>query len=590
MSRSSRRRTLVVACAMMTVGACTMRPATDQSNPARTDVAATRTGPAFPPEWRFPAGSRTAVVAPSAMVASNSVAATDAGVEILRAGGNAVDAAVAVGFALAVAYPEAGNLGGGGYMVIHKADGTTAALDYREIAPLAATRNMYVDASGTLTNRSVLGHLASGVPGAVAGMTEALRAHGTMSLADAMAPAIRLAEEGFVVDSALAASLMAAQGLISRFAGKDAWLPGGVAPAVGTRFRQPVLARTLRHIASRGAEGFYRGPVADSIVAEMRRGGGIITAADLERYKPVWRQPLRTGYRGYTLLTMPPSSSGGITISETLNILETFPSVPRWGSAAYVHRIASAYQLAFIDRNARLADPDFVAVPIAELTSKEYARGLAARIRPDRATPTTVLGGVGREGNETTHYSVVDRFGNAVATTTTINELYGSGVYIPGAGIFMNNEMDDFSAQPGTANLFGLVQGEQNAIAPGKRMLSAMSPTIVLDSAGRVLLVLGSRGGPRIITSTSQVILNILDHRMSLADAMSAPRFHHQALPDTVRYERNGFSAALRDSLAAMGHGLTTYPSSGLVVAVMRVRGGWEGMVDPRSAGGARGY
>ena len=322
----------------------------------------------------------------------------------------------------------------------------------------------------------------------------------------------------------------------------------------------------------------------------MRRGGGIITAEDLQRYKPVWREPLRTTYRGHTLLTMPPSSSGGITISETLNILETFPTVPPFGSAAYVHRVASAYQLAFIDRNAKIADPAFVEVPIAELTSKDYARMLAAKIRSDSATPTRVLTGGRREGTQTTHYSVVDRFGNAVATTTTINELYGSGVYIPGAGIFMNNEMDDFSAQPGTANLFGLVQGEQNAIAPGKRMLSAMSPTIVLDSAGRVKLVLGSRGGPRIITSTSQVILNVIDHRMSLADAMSAPRFHHQALPDTVRYERGGFGPALIDSLRAMGHGLSTYPSSGLVVAIMRVPGGWQGMVDPRSAGLAAGY
>ena len=546
--------------------------------------------PVFPAEWRFPAGSRRAASAPSAMVASNSTDATRAGVEILRKGGNAVDAAVAVGFALAVAYPEAGNLGGGGYMVIHKADGTTAAIDYREIAPLAATRNMYVDASGKLTEASVVGHLASGVPGAVAGMAEALRAHGTMSLADVIAPAIRLAEEGFIIDSAQAASLQGARGLISRFAGKDVWYPNGAVPAVGARFRQPALARTLRLIAERGADGFYRGPVADSIVAEMRRGGGIITAQDLAGYKPIWRDPLRTTYRGHTLLTMPPSSSGGITISETLNILETFPTVPRFGSTAWVHRLASAYQLAFIDRNSKLADPGFVQVPIAELTSKDYARRLAARIRPDSATRTSVLSATGREGTQTTHYSVVDSLGNAVATTTTINELYGSGVYIPGAGFFMNNEMDDFSAQPGTANLFGLVQGEQNAIAPGKRMLSAMSPTIVLDSAGRVKLVLGSRGGPRIITSTSQVILNVLDHRMSLADAMSAPRFHHQALPDTVRYERGGFGPALLDSLRAMGHGLSTYPSSGLVIAIMRVPGGWQGMVDPRSAGLAAGY
>jgi gamma-glutamyltranspeptidase/glutathione hydrolase len=379
--------------------------------------------------------------------------------------------------------------------------------------------------------------------------------------------------------------------LIERFAGKDIWLPNGAPLKMGERVTQPALARTLELIAAHGAAGFYTGPVADAIVDEMQRGGGIITRDDLARYKPVWRTPLRTTYRGYTLLTMPPSSSGGITITETLNILETFPTTPAFGTAEWTHRVASAFQLAFIDRNSKLADPDFIAVPIAELTSKEYATRLAAKIQRDRATPTRQLTGTGaNEGNETTHYSVVDRFGNAVATTTTINELFGSGVFVPGAGIFLNNEMDDFSAQPGTPNLFGLVQGEQNAIAPGKRMLSAMSPTIVLDRNGDVLLVLGGRGGPRIITSTSQVILNVLDQKMTLADAMSAPRFHHQALPDTLRYERGGFDPSLIASLQGMGYALNPYPSPGTVVAIMRVRGGWEGMIDPRSAGGAMGY
>ena len=548
-----------------------------------------RVTPTFPSSWRFPTGAR-ASFAPKAMIASNSSAATDAGAEILRRGGNAIDAAVAVGFALAVSYPEAGNLGGGGYMVIRKADGTVATLDYREVAPLAATRDMYVDASGTLTGGSVVGHLASGVPGAVAGMTEALRAHGTMALADVVAPAIRLAESGVVVDSALSASLGNAKDLISRFSGGTVWLPNGQAPPVGTVIRQPALARTLRLIAAKGADGFYRGETANSIVAEMRRGKGIITNADLEVYKPKWRDPLRTTYRGYTLLTMPPSSSGGITISETLNILETFDGVPAYGTAAWFHRLASAYQLAFIDRNAKLADPDFVQVPIVELTSKDYARTLASKIRPDSALRTEAVTGATREGTQTTHYSVVDSLGNAVATTTTINELYGSGVFIPGAGIFMNNEMDDFTSQPGTPNLFGLVQGEQNAIAPGKRMLSAMSPTIVLDLAGDVLLVLGSRGGPRIISSTSQVILNVIDHHMTLADAMSAPRIHHQALPDTLRHERDGLTPEVHRALTDTGHRLATYPSPGLVMAVMRVRDGWQGMIDPRSFGKAAGH
>jgi gamma-glutamyltranspeptidase/glutathione hydrolase len=287
---------------------------------------------------------------------------------------------------------------------------------------------------------------------------------------------------------------------------------------------------------------------------------------------------------------MPPSSSGGVTITETLNILETFPTLPPYGTAAYEHLLGSAYQRAFIDRNAKLADPDFVPVPVAELTSKEYARRLAATIRPAAATPTPQLAGTMSEGMETTHYSVVDAQGNAVATTTTINSLYGSGVYIPGAGFFMNDEMDDFAARPGKPNMFGLVQGEANAIAPGKRMLSAMSPTIVLDPAGQLLLVVGGRGGPRIITSTSQVILNVIDHRMSLADAMAAPRIHHQALPDTLRYERNGFRPEVLDSLRAMGHAVAAGSATGVEAAIMRVRGGWEGMFDPRSFGGAVGY
>ena len=550
-----------------------------------------RSAPAFPTEWRFPSGSRSAVTAPSAMVASNSPAASQAGVEILRKGGNAIDAAVAVGFAMAVTYPEAGNIGGGGYMVIRLADGTTAALDYREVAPLRATRNMYVDSAGRLTGASLVGHLASGVPGVVSGLIEALRAHGSMPLAEVVEPAIRLARDGFVVDSALAASLAAARGLIGRFDGAGTWYPGGNVPAVGTTFRQPALARTLERIAARGREGFYRGPVADAIVTEMRRGGGIITHEDLATYQPVWRTPLRTTYRGHTLLTMPPSSSGGVTISESLNVLETWDTVPAFGSATWVHRLASAYQLAFIDRNAKIADPDFVRVPLEQLTSKAYARSLRALIDPARHTPTqTLTSRTPREGSNTTHYSIVDARGNAVATTTTINELYGSGVFVGEAGFFLNNEMDDFTSQPGTPNLFGLVQGEQNAIAPRKRMLSAMSPTIVLDSAGSVLLVLGSRGGPRIITSTSQVILNVIDHRMTLADAMSAPRWHHQALPDTLRHEVGGLSPGARDSLVLMGHSLGTYGSPGLVVAIMRGAGGWEGMVDPRSAGSVVGY
>jgi gamma-glutamyltranspeptidase/glutathione hydrolase len=325
----------------------------------------------------------------------------------------------------------------------------------------------------------------------------------------------------------------------------------------------------------------------------MRRGGGIITVEDMRRYQPVWREAIRSTYRGYTLLTMPPSSSGGVTITETMNVLETVPSMPPFGSAQYFHLLGSAYQRAFVDRNEALADPAFAVVPTARLTSKEYARGLAATIGENRATPTAVIESklrTLREGTQTTHYSVVDGAGNAVATTTTINGLFGSGVWVRGAGFFLNNEMDDFAAQPGTPNQFGLVQGEVNAVQPGKRPLSAMSPTIVLDPNGELLLVIGGRGGPRIITATSQIILNVIDHRMNLADAMSAPRIHHQALPDSLRYERHGLLQSTLDSLTAMGYGLAPVGTVAEAHGVMRVKGGWEGFVDPRTSGGALGY
>jgi gamma-glutamyltranspeptidase/glutathione hydrolase len=518
------------------------------------------------------------------MVASDAPLGSAAGVEILKRGGNAVDAAVAVGFAIAVAYPEAGNIGGGGYMVIHMADGRAAAIDYREIAPLAATRDMYLDASGKLTDKSIVGPLASGVPG------EALAKYGTMSLADVMAPAIRYAEAGIVVDSALANSIRNNEKLIAAFDGRSVFLPNGAPIRAGTTLRQPALARSLRAIAAHGRSAFYEGPIAESWTTELRKAGGIITMADLKAYKPVWRDPVRSTYRGYTLFTMPPSSSGGVTITETMNILEGYESLPAFGSAGWAHLLGSAYQRAFVDRNEKLADPAFVKVPIAQLTDKGYAAKLRKTIGPMRATPTSTLNTAIREGMETTHYSVVDEKGNAVATTTTLNNLYGSGVYLSSAGFFLNDEMDDFAAQPGTPNMFGLVQGEANAIQPGKRMLSAMSPTIVLDRGGSLLLVVGSRGGPRIITSTSEVVLNVLDYKMTLADAMSAPRLHHQALPDSLYFERDGVTSAVADSLRAMGYGVSSGRGIGLVNAIMRSRGVYEGVSDPRSSGRPIGY
>jgi gamma-glutamyltranspeptidase/glutathione hydrolase len=551
--------------------------------------AGDRRQPNFPAAWPYKAG-RAAVFGAHAMVASDAPLASQAGVEILQRGGNAVDAAVAVGFAMAVVFPEAGNIGGGGYMVIRLADGRTAAIDYREIAPLAATRDMYLDEAGKLTNKSVIGPLASGVPGAVAGLTAVLAKYGTMPLKDVMAPAIRLAEEGFVVDSALARSFRNAARLIGEFNGAAVFMPNGQPLTVGTRLIQADLGRTLHRVADRGAPGFYSGETAKLIADEMRRDGGIITEQDLGRYQPVWRDAITSTYRGYTLLTMPPSSSGGVVVTETLNILENATSVPAFGTTMYAHVLGSAYQRAFVDRNEKLADPAFASVPMRQLTDKAYARKLYATIGDGRATPTATVAKTMGEGMETTHYSVADANGNAVATTTTLNALYGSGVYVQGGGFFLNDEMDDFAAAPGKPNMFGLVQGEANAIQPGKRMLSAMSPTIVLDRDGGLLLIVGSRGGPRIITSTSQVILNVLDQHMILSDAVSAPRIHHQALPDSLAYERQGLSTAVVDSLRRMGYGIQAISGVGLINAIMKVKGGYEGMSDPRSSGRPVGY
>jgi gamma-glutamyltranspeptidase/glutathione hydrolase len=542
---------------------------------------------AFPSQWRFKAGEQ-GTFAKTAVVASNSALASEAGDEIMRAGGNAVDGAVATGFALAVTFPVAGNLGGGGYLVIRMADGRPAAVDYREVAPLAATRDMYLGPDGALTKESVVGYRASGVPGAVAGMSAALAKFGKKSLREVLQPAIRLADEGFVVDSTLFLSLRGSRDYIERFDGKGVFYRDGQPLQPGTRFRQPALARTLRLIADQGADAFYKGEVADSLVAGMKRGGGIITKEDLARYKPEIREPIKSTYRGYTLYTMPPSSSGGVTITETLNILEAYDSLPTFGSAGYSHILASAYQRAFIDRNAKLGDPAFVQVPLEKLTSKTYARELQKTIMPNRATPTPELEHTIADGMHTTHYSVVDGAGNAVATTTTINNGYGSGVYLTGPGFFMNDEMDDFAAQPGKPNMFGLVQGEQNAIAPGKRMLSAMSPTIVTDRSGSLLLVVGAAGGPRIITATSQVILNVIQNHMTLADAMRAPRLHHQALPDTIRFETAGLTPAVVDSLRAMGWAVEAVRASANVNAIMRSTGGWVAVTEPRDRGPSR--
>jgi gamma-glutamyltranspeptidase/glutathione hydrolase len=581
-----KRPTALILLASLSLHAC--RPAATPT-PAPQPQTDARYSGTFSGGFRFPE-AREASFGEQAMVASNSDLASQAGLEILRAGGNAMDAAVAVGFALAVTYPFAGNIGGGGFMVIRMADGRTAAIDYREIAPLAATRDMFVDASGKLTDKSVVGHLASGVPGAVAGMDAALQRFGTMSLAQVMAPAIRLARDGFTVDSSLYRSLSGAKQRLCRFEGCATFFPAGETVAPGATLVQSDLARSLQLIAERGPDAFYEGPVGDSLVAEMQRGGGIITREDLAAYVPKWREPVVSTYRGYTLITMPPASSGGITMTESFNILEEFAPLPAFGSAEYTHLLAEAFRRAFIDRNAKLADADFVPVPRDELVSKAYAKTLAAQISRTQASKTPAFTAARPEPEHTTHYSVVDGKGNAVATTTTINGGYGSAVWVRGGGFFMNNEMDDFAAQPGTPNMFGLVQGEANAVQPGKRMLSAMSPTIVLDKDGSVLLVVGAAGGPTIITAVAQVILNVIEHGMTLADAMRAPRMHHQSLPDQIRVESVGFDPRMIDGLRAMGHEVVTQQGIANVNAIMRVKGGWHGVKEPRGSGLAVGY
>ncbi len=524
------------------------------------------------------------------MVAAGNVIASRIGVEVLKRGGNAIDAAVAVGFAMAVVDPEAGNIGGGGFMTIRMANGSVHFLDFREQAPALATRDMFLDSLGRATDRSRRGHLASATPGSVLGLYEAHRQFGVLAFRDLVEPAIQLARDGFVVDAKRSRSIRGDSALLaSNPASTAIFLPGGRVPAPGDTLRQPDLARTLEAIRDHGADGFYRGWVADSLVAEMQRGGGLISHEDLARYRVIWRAPVTLHYRGYTIYSAPPPSSGGLTMGMMFNVLAGWPQLPAFGSAGLLHLELETMRRAYVQRNSVMADPAFVDNHEARLLSSALADSLRASIDPGHATPTLAAAGVTGTGS-TTHYSVVDAAGNAVATTTTINDLFGSGVTVSGAGFLLNDIMDDFTAAPGRPNSWGLIQGEQNAVAPWKRPLSSMSPSIVLDPDGRLLLVLGSRGGATIITQVYHVIANVIDHHMQLGDAVSAPRLHHQALPDMARVDRDGFRPAVLDSLRAMGHELRVAGVGGDVEAIMRVKGGWEGVSDPRSGGGAAGY
>jgi len=587
----SRLRPLLVAPLLLAAchgGQPAATPAPSSATPGAVSATpVTRRSP-FPDGWTLPARTRS-LAAPTAVVTAGNVIASEVGRDILRRGGNAVDAAVATGFAMAVVDPEAGNIGGGGFMLIRQADGQAFLLDYRERAPASATRDMFVGPDSQPTEKSRVGHLAAGVPGSVAGMLEAHRRFGTLPLATLINPAIALARDGFVLDSMRSARIRGDSAKLVLFpASVRSFLPGGRVPAVGERLVQRDLARTLEAIRDHGADGFYHGWVADSLVAEMQRGGGLITHEDLAGYRPIWREPVMVPYRGYTIVGAPPASSGGVTMGMMLNVLQSSGTLPPFGSAATLHLYAEAMRRAFVLRNRYVADPAFRQVPVQWLLSPQVADSLRASIDPAHSTPLAALTSAGT--GQTTHYSVVDAQGTAVSTTTTINDLYGCGVTVSGAGFLLNDEMDDFSTNPNQPNSWGMVEGSPNVVEGGKRPLSSMTPTIVVDPQGNTLLVLGSRGGPTIITQVFQVVVNVIDHHMALVDAVAAPRVHHQARPDRLGVDRGGFLPAVLDSLRAMGHTLSEQTPGGDIEAIMRVGQGWVAAADARSAGAPAGY
>jgi gamma-glutamyltranspeptidase / glutathione hydrolase len=551
--------------------------------------------PALPEAWAFSLDSGKAT-ARHGMVASDAPLATEAGVSVLRSGGNAVDAAIATAFALAVVLPAAGNIGGGGFMVARMADGAAYALDFRETAPQAASRNMYLDKHGRLMDRSLTGHLAAGVPGTVAGLWEAHRNLGVLPWPDLLAPAIRLADSGFVASEGFVDHIRGDSTRLARYAGSfRLFLPHGRPPTVGEIWRDRDLAQTLRRISLNGPSGFYRGTTADLIVREMKRGRGIITRRDLQSYRAVWRTPITTEYRRHHIISMPPPSSGGVTLALMLHMIEQYPLAQSgWHSTDAIHVVVESMRRAYADRNYYLGDPAFVKNPVDTLLSRVYATRRLSNFQMAYASPSSEIApGPLRpvaEGMHTTHFSVADSAGNAVALTYTLNTGFGSAVTVSGAGFLLNNEMDDFASKPGSQNVFGLVQGEANAIKPGKRMLSSMTPTVVLDPQGKVMLITGASGGPRITTGVLQVISNMVDFGMNIAEAVNAPRFHHQHLPDRIMMENDGFLPATLDSLRGRRH--TTQMQHHLAIAssIARKDSMWEGCADPRMAGRASGY
>ncbi|MFA6472354.1 MAG: gamma-glutamyltransferase, partial [Candidatus Latescibacterota bacterium] len=511
------------------------------------------------------------------MVVSQHSLATHAGVEVLRGGGNAVDAAVTAGFVLAVTLPSAGNLGGGGFMMVHLANShETIAIDYREKAPLSASQNMFLDKDGSIiSGKSTYSYQSSGVPGTVAGLALALRKYGTISLSRALKPAIEYAEKGFIVDEYLHDSLIAVKKEMEKCPASISifFKDGGAPYEVGDRIVQKDLAWSLKEIAGKGSQSFYTGSIAKKIVADMAANDGLITMKDLAAYQPVIRKPIHGTYRGYDIFSMPPPSSGGVHLVQILNLLETFP-VDSLGhnTPETIHLMAECMKFAYADRSRHLGDPDFVKVTSAGLTSKKYADELRKKISLKTITPSVeILPGNpgGYESDQTTHFSVMDKYGNAVSNTFTLNFSYGSCITAAGTGILMNDEMDDFSSKSGVPNAYGLINEGSNSIEPGKRMLSCMTPAIILKN-GKVYMITGSPGGSKIITTTLQVILNVLDHKMNLADATNAARIHHQWMPD-VLYVEKGIDAVTLRRLMGSGYKIETQGYMGCTQSIMRM-------------------
>jgi gamma-glutamyltranspeptidase/glutathione hydrolase len=537
--------------------------------------------------------------APHGAVVAQEARAAEIGLDVLKQGGNAVDAAVATGFAMAVTYPRAGNLGGGGYMLIHLAGRhSDVAIDYRETAPAAASRDMFLDQNGEADpSKSRDSALAIGVPGTVAGLALAHARYGSgkFRLAELIAPAIGLARAGMPVEDDLAESLPGAARRLKRWppSAKIFLKPDGSALATGDRLSQSDLADTLEAIARGGARAFYQGAIADRLVADVRAAGGIMTGEDLRAYRPLLRQPVRGRYRGYDIISMPPSSSGGVVLIEMLNILEGYRRGELGAdSPERAHLLVEAMQRAYADRAAFLGDPATVTAPLVRLMSKAYAQQLRAGINPAHATPARDIrpdAAPAREGDNTTHFSVVDRFGNAVSNTYTLNFSYGLGLVAEGTGVLLNNELDDFAAKPGAPNAYGLVGGDANAPGPGKRPLSSMTPTIVLRHR-RPFLVTGSPGGSRIITAVLQVISNVIDRKLPMADAVAAPRLHDQWSPDEVVVER-GLKPELVQGLEGLGHKVREDVPRTSANSILITPQGLVGAADPRSRGAhAAGY